>query len=305
MFKYFLIFLFAAILFTGCTSETNSEASNAIEQNADLNLPGAVATPTPSPLELADDEDIDFEYSDYLDGLEFFEMLRENPAIMLQLTPVNPGEELLILHTNLGDITLRFFPEEAPLAVENFITHARNGFYDGVIFHRVIPGFMIQGGDPEGTGMGGESIWGEPFFVEPSINLRHFRGALAMAHAGGRMGSQFYIVQNTLLSTQFLMDFDEMYFFHDLAIGEFSDGYRITWGHLHPQDGLRYFIENGGTPQLDWFWNDFPGGPHTVFGHVVEGMDVVDAIANTPRGATDRPDEDVIIERVSFFIYGG
>ena len=301
--KYVLSVFIFAILLTACASESNDVTDDEVTANVDVNLPGTTESPPP---ELASQEvDTDFMFPDYLDGLEFFEMIRENPAVMLQLTPVNPGEELIVLHTNFGDITLRFFPEEAPLAVENFVTHARNGFYDGVIFHRVIPGFMIQGGDPEGTGMGGSSIWGEPFFVEPSLNLRHFRGALAMAHAGGRMGSQFYIVQNNGLDFERIMEFDEMYFFHNLVLGEFSDGTQITWGHIHPRDGLRYFIENGGTPQLDWFWNDFPGGPHTVFGHVVDGMDVVDAIANTPRGINDRPNDDVVIERVSFIIYGG
>jgi cyclophilin family peptidyl-prolyl cis-trans isomerase len=99
------------------------------------------------------------------------------------------------LHTNQGDIELKLFGDEAPKTVENFTTHAKNGYYDGIIFHRVIKGFMIQGGDPSGTGMGGESIWGGSFEDEFSPNLKFDKpGILAMANAGpGTNGSQFFI----------------------------------------------------------------------------------------------------------------
>ena len=80
--------------------------------------------------------------------------------------------------------------------MENFLTHAENGYYDGMIFHRVIQDFMIQGGDPTGTGMGGESIYGAEFEDEFSMNLFNLRGALSMANAGPNTnGSQFFIVQ--------------------------------------------------------------------------------------------------------------
>lgn len=236
-----------------------------------------------------------------LDGTNL-ELLRENPAIMLQLTPLTSGEELAILHTNMGDITLRFFPEEAPMAVENFKTHARNGFYDGVIFHRVIPNFMIQGGCPLGQGNAGESIWGGTFHTETSFNLRHFNGAVAMAHAGpGTIGSQFYIVHNHTLAPQHRMEFEHLRDIIDMPIGIFEDGTRFYVRDLHPEDGLNYFIENGGTHHLDWFWNEH--GPHPVFAHVVDGMDVVNAIATTETAPGDRPIEDMIIESISFVIY--
>ena len=80
-----------------------------------------------------------------------------------QLNEVNENNPLVTVHTNLGDFTLELFPEVAPKTVENFVTHAKNGYYNGVIFHRVIEDFMIQGGDPTGTGMGGESIYGRTF----------------------------------------------------------------------------------------------------------------------------------------------
>lgn len=99
-----------------------------------------------------------------------------------------------VLHTSMGDIFLRLFPEKAPLAVENFVTHARNGYYNNTIFHRVIRKFMIQGGDPLGDGTGGESIWGKDFADEIS-DLKHDKPyRLSMANAGpGTNASQFFI----------------------------------------------------------------------------------------------------------------
>ena len=100
-----------------------------------------------------------------------------------------------ILHTTLGDIHLRLFPAAAPFAVENFVTHARAGYYNRTRFHRVIRKFMIQGGDPLGDGTGGESIWGRPFADEFSHALVHDRPyTLSMANAGPNTnGSQFFI----------------------------------------------------------------------------------------------------------------
>lgn len=100
-----------------------------------------------------------------------------------------------ILHTTYGDIWLRLYPEEVPRTVENFTTHAKNGYYDGVIFHRVIKGFMIQTGDPMGDGTGGESIWGGEFEDEFHRSLKHDRPfTLSMANAGPNTnGSQFFI----------------------------------------------------------------------------------------------------------------
>ena len=109
------------------------------------------------------------------------------------------------LHTNHGDIALKLFAEKAPKTCENFSTHAKNGYYDKVIFHRVIDGFMIQGGDPTGTGRGGKSIWGKPFEDEVRNGLSFDRkGLLAMANAGPcTNGSQFFI---TLVPTGYLTD---------------------------------------------------------------------------------------------------
>ena len=115
----------------------------------------------------------------------------------LQLEAVKAGDTLAVMHTNMGDVEIKLFPEHAPKTVENFTTHAKNGYYNGLIFHRVIKDFMIQGGDPTGTGMGGESIWGNSFEDEFTPKLHNLRGALCMANAGPNTnGSQFFIVQS-------------------------------------------------------------------------------------------------------------
>ncbi len=102
---------------------------------------------------------------------------------------------VVVLETNVGKIELKMFPKAAPLAVENFVTHVKNGYYNGLIFHRVIKGFMIQGGDPTGTGRGGESIWHKEFKNEYAPNLTFDKPfLLAMAnHGPNTNGSQFFI----------------------------------------------------------------------------------------------------------------
>ncbi|MEG1779221.1 MAG: peptidylprolyl isomerase, partial [Oscillospiraceae bacterium] len=187
-----------------------------------------------------------------------------------------PEEEVAVIQTNKGVIKVRLFPKEAPKAVENFKTHAKEGYYDGLNFHRVIPGFMIQGGDPEGTGAGGKSIWGEPFEDEFDIKLRNFRGALSMANSGPKTnGSQFFIVQAPTVDQQSLLN---------SVMSAASN--KSLWSN----NIVDKYNEVGGTPHLDYL--------HTVFGQVYEGMDVVDAIAKLgdEQGV---PSEDVIIEKIT------
>lgn len=149
-----------------------------------------------------------------------------------------------VIKTNMGTIEIELFKDKAPKTVENFVGLAKKGYYDGVIFHRVIDGFMIQGGDPTGTGRGGESFWGGKFKDEFSPELKHDSpGILSMANAGPNTnGSQFFIT-------------------------------------LVP------------TPHLN--------GRHSVFGKVINGMDVVKAIGKTETNAQDRPIKDVVMEKVT------
>lgn len=195
---------------------------------------------------------------------------------MLQTEAPKAGETLAVLKTNMGDIKIRLFPELAPKAVENFKTHAENGYYNGLIFHRVINDFMIQGGDPTGSGMGGESIWGNSFEDEFTPELHNLRGAVSMANAGPNTnGSQFFIVQAKNVS-------DDM-----------IDQLETADESLFPTDCVRAYETLGGTPWLDY--------KHTVFGQVVEGLEVVDRIAAVKVDFfQNKPLQDVVIETVEF-----
>ena len=182
---------------------------------------------------------------------------------------VAANEALVVMNTTLGPIKIKLFPEQAPKTVENFLTHAENGYYDGIIFHRVIQDFMIQGGDPTGTGMGGASIYGDTFEDEFTMDLFNINGALSMANAGpGTNGSQFFIVQASQ------------------APGTAKQMEEGGW----PAEIAKAYEETGGTPHLDQ--------KHTVFGQVIEGMDVVNKIAAVEKGRQDKPVEDVSIESI-------
>lgn len=176
-----------------------------------------------------------------------------------------------VIKTNKGDMTVRLFPEHAPKTVENFVGLAKKGYYDGVIFHRVIPNFMIQGGDPTGSGMGGESFFGGNFEDEFSPELFNLNGALSMANAGPNTNSsQFFIVTMSELPEQMVSQLEEAGF---------------------PDEIIEAYKEKGGTPWLDQ--------KHTVFGQLVEGYDVADTIQNVEKNAMDKPNKDVVIETVT------
>ncbi len=190
-----------------------------------------------------------------------------------QLKAPAQGDTVAVMHTSMGDIKIKLFGDRTPKTFENFTTHAKNGYYNGIKFHRVIKDFMIQGGDPQGTGMGGESIWGGSFEDEFDPELHNLRGALSMANAGpSTNGSQFFIVQANEVPDGMLAQM------RDLADKGF------------PTEIADAYAKLGGTPWLDY--------RHTVFGQVYEGMEVVDAIADVQVGAADRPVNDVVINGI-------
>lgn len=198
-------------------------------------------------------------------------------ANLIQFEDVKEGMPVVKMTTNLGDVEMMLFPEQAPLAVKNFLELADRGYYNGVIFHRVIDGFMIQGGDPTETGAGGESIYttedGKPamFPDEFSNDLYQFNGALAMANAGANTNtSQFFIVQSKEIFGGITKE----------------DLLKAGW----PENVVEKYTEVGGTPHLD--------RKHTVFGQVISGMEVVDAIAKTETDEQDKPVEDVVISSI-------
>ncbi len=157
---------------------------------------------------------------------------------------MSDSKTVAVIKTNMGTIEIELFAEQTPKTVENFVGLADKGYYNGVIFHRVIKNFMIQGGDPTGTGRGGASFWGGKFEDEFVSDIKHDGpGILSMANAGPNTnGSQFFI---TLVA----------------------------------------------TPWLD--------GKHTVFGKVINGMDVVKAIGEVKTAAGDKPVNDVVMEGVT------
>ena len=251
-------------------------------------------------------------------------------ALGFQMEMPVAGEQIAIMHTSMGDISIRFFPEAAPKAVENFITHAKNGYYDGLTFHRVCSDFMIQGGDPKGNGTGGESIWGAPFEDEFDQKLLNLRGSLSMANSGvATNGSQFFINQakptgataeelkktfdyNTMLAQYTAYYQQYVQYYGDSFTSQFPTAQSFIDGYcgginpvstLVPDEAWELYAKTGGNINLDGAYRT--KGGHTVFGQVFDGMDVVDAIAAVQTDDNDKPVTDVIIKSIEVVTYGG
>ncbi len=199
----------------------------------------------------------------------------EGETQLRQFQAPKSGDTVAVLQISKGTVKIVLYPDIAPKAVENFVTLARQGYYDGVTFHRVIKDFMIQSGDPTGTGRGGESAFGEDFEDEFSLDLYNFRGALSMANTGepSSNSSQFFIVQAGADTMQ-------------ESLFSSNEG-------LYTQDILDAYMEVGGTPWLDQ--------QHTVFGQVYEGMDVVDKLANVSQDQNGTPSKADTIESVNIY----
>lgn len=210
------------------------------------------------------------------------------------------GEKIAVITVkDYGEIKIKLFPEDAEKGVENFVGLAEMNYYDEILFHRVIPSFMIQGGDPKGDGTGGKSIWGDKFEGGTSEHLYHFSGAVAYANSKGTStnGSQFYIVNTApgeySLGGQRLPD-GSVYYYQTFE----EAGYSL------PANVQEMYREKGGTPSLD--------GGYTIFGQVFEGMDVVRAIAQVETNQddsngipVDKPLVPVIMESVRIVEYEG
>ncbi len=220
---------------------------------------------------------------------------------ILQAGTPAKGEEIAIVTTSLGEMQMRFYPEEAPLAVENFKNLARAGYYDGITFHRVIDNFMIQGGDPTATGMGGASSFGSDFDDEISPDLHFFKGALAMANSGPNTnGSQFFIVQNpeaNMEAINVIRDKIEETVDEPFQVPYGQEIYAL--GDIFTESTLKYYEKVGGQVELEYVF----GNAYTIFGQVFSGLDVVDAIAGVETNETDKPLADVVIESVEITTY--
>lgn len=265
---------------TGCGSGSDGDSSTTTQEEAsqveETTTDEGDATPdegetTPDESETAPDE----EETAPDEGETAPDEEEEATGDFEQLALPESGESIATIKvTGFGEIKLKFFPDKAPLAVENFLTHAENGYYDGIIFHRVINDFMIQGGDPTGTGMGGTSIWDGVFDNEDDADLYHFNGAISMANAGvNTNGSQFFIVNSSPTFPGSSMR------------GSYSDYAKNIYTTM------------GGTPFLD--------GGYTVFGQVYEGLDIVQSImqVQTTGAEGSTPVENVVIESITVSKY--
>lgn len=195
-----------------------------------------------------------------------------------QLKKPSAGEEVAVLETSMGKIKIRLFPAYAPTAVESFKKLITSGSYDGVIFHRVIDDFMIQGGRIDGVNCAFDGY--STFQDEFSRNLYNFRGALSMANGGANTnGTQFFIVQTKTPTYG--------------ALGG-KEGFLSAGG---AEWAAEQYEKLGGTPYLDGQFRSITGSGHTVFGQVYEGMKVVDKIAAVKTDENDQPLEDVVIKK--------
>ena len=221
-----------------------------------------------------------------------------------QLEQPEEGEEIAVVTMESGEvIKLRFFPDEAPKAVYNFKLHALEGYYDGLTFHRIIEGFMIQGGDPSGDGTGGESVWGQDFADEFNKNLVNIDGAVSMANAGADTnGSQFFINATGGMSSSW-DEYQQGYDVYEQDPEAFT-AYFGNWVDMEKmtKDVEELYDQQGGNPTLDGYYST-QGTGHTVFAQVFEGMESVYALSQVETDSNNKPLEDVVIQSVEIVPY--
>ena len=262
-----------AIALTACDSdpapEENGNGSGGNGAVANVPAPGAAAS-------------IDFtRFFTVEEALKINENITSADVNLIQFQPPPAANPRALISTTHGDIAVVLFPDHAPLAVENFITHARSGYFEGMSFYRVIDNFLIQSGAPEH----GRAVsvftdeYGAPAFFESefSLDLWNFRGALVMANASTPTvlrphsnTSEFFIVQADHVGA------DVLEMMREAGV---------------PEVVIEKYAEVGGIPGFDW--------RHTVFGMVIDGMDVVDEIAGGITNAMHTPYDPVIIMSVS------
>lgn len=196
----------------------------------------------------------------------------------IQLAQPKDGDTVAEIKTSRGTIKVLLFPQYAPKAVENFTQLARQGYYNGLVFHRVVEDFLIQSGSPDASSGGGTSVWGLEFTDEFSDLLHHYTGALVMAnHGANTNGSQFYFVTT--------------------PAGEMSEDLVNQMTAAGWREGvISAYKQAGGLPQLDY--------RETVFGQIYEGLPVARGISRAKIGEGERPKEDIIIESITVSVVG-
>ncbi len=267
--KILAALLAVSVLFSACTAEpeSSSEPPSTNTDEMDLSITNVLDTDPDDVIPLSEfDWNVEVNQAGY------------------QVEEPEAGEEIAVVTTNMGEFTIRFFPEVAPKAVYNFKKLSQQGYYDGIIFHRVMNGFMIQGGDETGTGQGGQSVWGEKFEDEFSPELLNITGAVSMANAGADTNSSQFFINNNPIP----------------AYWEILAG---TVDTVLVDAGVKALYEEyGGNAHLDGGLSTVGTG-HTVFGQVIDGMDTVDAISAVSVNSSSKPLEDVVIEKVEIITY--
>ena len=271
----FIILICMLFVFTGCDKGDTASSNTKKTTNTSKKVTNTSKSNTTNSVKSKESEGIEVSFE-------------ENAH--KQMAKPKEGEQIAIIHVkNYGDIKLRFFPEVAPKAVENFVTHAKNGYYNGLTFHRVINEFMIQGGDPLGNGTGGESIWGKGFGTELDASVVPYRGALCMAMSSlpNSIGSQFFIEQ---------AHYDENTAKQMSPGGYYAD---ILGQFKNPTDLIEQYKKYGGSMHLFM--------QYTVFGQAYEGMEVVDNIAKNTKvedsNGTVLKENQPIIESIEITTY--
>ncbi|MCL1830771.1 MAG: peptidylprolyl isomerase [Oscillospiraceae bacterium] len=199
--------------------------------------------------------------------------IHTSPELQLRLPAV--GDTIVVFDTSMGVFKAVLYPQYTPKSVDNFVTLAKNGYYNESTFHRVITEFIIQGGDPTYTGSGGDSKWMLPFEDEFTDDLHHYRGALCMVNTGKNTNkSQFFIVTGGEINEELINKMKSAGY-----SGSVIDAYR----------------EVGGRPTLDY--------NYTIFGQVYDGLDIIDAINAVQTNDDNRPKEDIVINSIVVDVY--
>ena len=242
----------------------------------------------------------------------------ENP-VGFQLEMPNEGDTIAVVHTTLGDFTMRFFPEQAPKTVTNFINLAKEGKYNNTTFHRVVRDFIVQGGHcgNDENAPNGTSSYGTEFEDEFCDKLFNVRGAVSMANsAQDTNGSQFFINQTSAeayKSNGGWSRFEKMWETVKTQLANYKDsnllsafiqknGNNCYDTDIVPEEVQSLYETIGGNPYLDGAYNAVDRG-HTVFAQIIDGMDVVDKIAVVKVDDDDKPVENVVIKSIDITTY--
>lgn len=308
-----LICVSSAISFSGCENGNTQSATS-----------DEAATTSPLPASTADEatavgalEGLGIDVASL--GIEPNILYDSENEVGFQLDMPNDGDTVAVVHTSLGDFTMRFFPEQAPKTVTNFINLAKEGKYNNTTFHRVVRDFIVQGGHcgNDENAPNGTSSYGTEFEDEFCDKLFNIRGAVSMANsAQDTNGSQFFINQTSVEAFKNnggWARFESMWETVKTQLSNYKDsnllsafiqknGNNCYDTDIVPEEVRSLYETNGGNPYLDGTYNAVDRG-HTVFAQVIDGMDVVDKIAVVKVDDDDKPVENVVIESIDITTY--